>query len=279
MSLASGSRVAPTEIGGDKAGTEYWDQLWKQSSPPPPIDPTRPGLKNHRFRKFHEFFKKTFAGREGPERALIEVGCAQSVFLPYFAQQFGFKVTGLDRSAIGCERARRILEREAVPAEVHCADFFAPPEQLLGQFDWAFSFGVVEHFEDTAGAVRAMARLLNSQGRMITVVPNLSGLLGSLQRKLDPAIYDLHMILDLEGLASIHEGAELKVESCEYFLTVSLDALNLASWPPGLMRKWLPRVFHAITRAAWLAEELFPRLKPNAWSSPLIICVATKPGP
>jgi 2-polyprenyl-3-methyl-5-hydroxy-6-metoxy-1,4-benzoquinol methylase len=270
------SRVAPEEPGGDKAGAAYWDHLWEQSGLPPPIDPLRPGLENYRFRELHAFFSRTF-GAVKPGGKLIEIGCAQSVLLPYFARQFGFEVTGVDRSAIGCDRARRILEREHVSGEIHCADLFSPPARLYAQFDWLFSAGVAEHFEDTAAAIQTMGLFLKPGGHMITLIPNLSGLAGSLQKRLDRAIYDIHVVLDPAQLASAHRRAGLEAESVEYFLTVNLNAINLGSWRRGLVRRCFERAFTAISRAEWLVDDLVPWLRPNPWSSPNIICVARRP--
>jgi 2-polyprenyl-3-methyl-5-hydroxy-6-metoxy-1,4-benzoquinol methylase len=269
---------APSETpGGDKAGSTYWDHLWEEASLPPPLDPRRRGLKNYPYREFHGFFQKTFAGWPTEGRKLMEVGCAQSVFLPYFAREFGFQVAGLDRSGVGCERARMILEREKVSGPIHRADFFSPPDALLGQFDYLLSYGVVEHFEDTAGAIRALARLLKPQGRMVTLIPNLAGLLGSLQKRLGRAIYDIHVVLDQQGLADAHARAGLAVESCEYFMTLSLEVLNFSDWRWRWARRVLERACTATSRVVWLMEGRLPGLRPNRWSSPYVICVARRP--
>ncbi|WP_436620554.1 class I SAM-dependent methyltransferase [Sorangium sp. So ce136] len=45
-----------------------------------------------------------------------------------------------------------------------------PPERFVGAIDAVVSLGVVEHFEDTAGCLRACARYLRPGGRIITEV-------------------------------------------------------------------------------------------------------------
>ncbi len=265
------------EIGGDKAGREFWDKWW-QGPLPTPIDPHRPGLKNYPFRQFHLYFEKVLRDQPTQGRRLIEIGCADSVFLPYFAKYFGFDVCGLDRSEIGCERARMILERERVTGEIYCADLFSPPEHLLEKFDVLFSTGVVEHFENTAEAIRPMSKLLKPCGRMITNIPNLIGVLRAYQKRLDRAIHDAHVPLDREALASAHRSAGLDVESCEYFLPISLEVLNVRNWPRGLAYWITIRSHGLISRAVWLVSDYIPVFKPNRWTSPYVNCVARKPG-
>jgi len=82
---------------------------------------------------------------------------------PYFAKEFGFKVYGIDYSEIGCKQAREVLSNTGVEGNVICAIFFSPPENLIDAFDVVVSFGVVEHFEDTAG-IAAFSRFLKPNG-------------------------------------------------------------------------------------------------------------------
>jgi 2-polyprenyl-3-methyl-5-hydroxy-6-metoxy-1,4-benzoquinol methylase len=262
--------------GRERTDSGFWDEWWQRYPLPPSINPTRRGLKNYPFRRFHEYFERIFYGHETKGKKLIEVGCAQSAFLPYFVKSFGFEVSGLDRSELGCARSRAILDREGVPGKIYCADFFALPGDLAGQFDVVFSHGVVEHFEETAMAVKAMARLLRPGGRMVTNIPNFTGILRAYQKFLDRRIYDVQVPLDREGLARAHWDAGLWVEECEYFLPISLEVLNVESWP----RRWpywvTVRTHGVISRIVWFVDERVAHLKPNRWTSPYVNCVARK---
>jgi len=174
--------------GGDRAGAEFWELWWERTGLPAAIDPHRRGLKNYPFRKFHEYFARVFQGSTTQGTKLIEIGAAQSAFLPYFAKYFEFEVYGLDRSKRGCERAEAVLRREKIEGHIYCGDLFSPPEQLRGVFDVVFSNGVVEHFEDTVECLRMMAALLKPQGKLVTVIPNMVGINGKLQKIMDRAI-------------------------------------------------------------------------------------------
>ncbi len=262
---------------GDRAGEKFWDEWWERSPLPAPIDPYRRGLKNYPFRKFHEYFQGVFKGHSTQGKKLIEIGCAQSAFLPYFAKYFDFEVSGLDRSKLGCERAQIVLERENVSGRIYCGDIFCAPQELLEKFDLAFSFGVVEHFENTADCLKTISRLLKPAGRVITVIPNFVGINGKLQKIMDRAIYDAHVLLDKESLASAHTDAGLVVESCEYFLPISLENVNVSNWSNRLAYFITIRSHGVISRLVWLAQEHLPIFGPNRWTSPDINCVARKP--
>jgi len=263
--------------GGDIAGAEFWEEWWKRTRLPDPLDPLRPGLKNYVVRQFHQAFERIFAGYDTSSLELVEVGCAQSAYLPYFAKQFGFKVSGVDRSEMGCDRARMVLEREGVQGEIYCADFFSLPAHLIGRFDVVISFGVIEHFERTAEALRAMARLLKPGGRMFDDIPNFTLLLGKYQKLLDSGMYNAHVPMTREQLASAHREAGLEIENCDYFLPICLEVINVEQWPRNLLYWFTMRSHTAISRAVWFVDDHIVRLPQNRWTSPLIYCVARKP--
>ena len=261
---------------GDRAGADYWDRLWGNESLPAAIDPYGHGVKNFPARRFHQYFQEAFKGLPAQGRKLLEVGCAQSALLPYFSKHFGFEVFGIDRSEIGCEKARKVLQREEVAGQIYCGDLFSPPGELLGQFDAVLSMGVIEHFEKTAECVTAMARFLKPGGRLITVIPNLAGVLGSLQKALDRSVYDVHVPLDRLRVAGAHREAGLEVIRCDYFLFANFCVLNVENWRQGAAYKSVVRLCYRISEVFWLAEEFLPLFKPNPWSSPYINCVARK---
>jgi 2-polyprenyl-3-methyl-5-hydroxy-6-metoxy-1,4-benzoquinol methylase len=265
--------------GGDIAGEEFWEEWWKRTRLPlpPALDPHRPGLKNYEVRRFHQAFQQLFKGYDASSTELVEIGCAQSVYLPYFAKNFGFKVAGIDRSETGCGRARKILEREGVKGEIYSADFFAVPPELIGRFDVVISFGVIEHFKQTAEALRAMAKLLKPGGRMFDDIPNLTGVLGRYQKLLDRVIYDAHVPMSREKLASAHQEAGLEIESCDYFMPICLEVINVERWPRNLLYWFTIRSHTAISRAVWFVDDHVVRLPQNRWTSPFICCVSRKP--
>lgn len=259
----------------DKAGKSYWDQSWERRSLPSAVDPRGKGLNHYVSRKFHAFFRETFAGMDTKEKRLLEIGCAGSSWLPYFAKEFGFKAYGLDYSALGCQQARQILRESGVEGEVVCADFFAPPAPLKGAFDVVVSFGVVEHFENTSACLQAISEFLKPGGIAITNIPNMVGLIGSLQKAVNRSVFDIHVPLDACELQARHTP-HLRVVSCRYFLFMNLSAVNIGNRGGRLLNDIGARVASWISKGCWVLEDIVPVLKPNWVTSPYINCVARK---
>jgi 2-polyprenyl-3-methyl-5-hydroxy-6-metoxy-1,4-benzoquinol methylase len=267
----------------DKAGKAYWDTVWTANEVPQAVDPRNRNINNFVNRRLHRFFQETFAGlpeRADGKRRLLEIGCAQSAWLPYFHREFGFEVCGLDYSELGCEQERKVLAQAGVQGEVVCADLFAPPGGLQNSFDAVVSFGVVEHFQDTAGCIEAFAAYLAPGGIVVTIIPNMNGVTGWTQRKLNRAVYDIHVPLNAPELGEAHRKAGLEVLQNGYFLFTNFGIPNLNGLDenaPSTQRRrklllWLTR----LSKIIWLWEDHLFRFPVNRWTSPLITCVARK---
>ena len=263
-------------MSGDKAGKTYWEQCWEHAPSPSVVDPRAKGLNHYVNRKLHEFFLDTFSGMPTEGKTLLEIGCANSAWLPYFSKEFGFRVCGVDYTEQGCQQERQILTNEGVKGEVVCCDFFCPPQSMRGAFDVVVSFGVVEHFEDTAGCLRAFSEFLKPGGLLFTNIPNLAGLIGSIQKLVNRPVFDIHVPLDDRALAAAHQ-ASLDVQSCRYFLFANWNVLNVETWERNISYQVFVRLRSWISKGCWVLECFVPGIRPNRLTSPYIICVARKP--
>ncbi|WP_437955891.1 methyltransferase domain-containing protein [Sorangium sp. So ce119] len=265
-----------TSSAGDKAGKAHWSRVWSQRSIPKPVDPRARGLRQYVLQAFHRQFVRAFEGMETKGQRLLEVGCGRSAWLPYLAREFGFQISGLDYTEIGCEQEREILARAGIPGEVVCADLFDPPERLVGAFDVVVSNGVVEHFEDTAGCLRACARYLRPGGRIITEIPNMCGLVGWVTKLTDRANYDVHVPLDREALVRAHRDAGFNVLWSEYVLPIDVSLFGVGSIGPRWLRVPAVGAASVVCNVVWAldARGLVPA--PNPVTSPYIFCVAEK---
>jgi 2-polyprenyl-3-methyl-5-hydroxy-6-metoxy-1,4-benzoquinol methylase len=267
----------------DIAGSAYWDGVWQSADTvAQPVDPTRADLDNYVNRRLHQdVLAPLFAVPDAGRRSLLEVGCANSAWLPYFATQFGWKVHGLDYSETGCLQARRVLERAGVEGTVTHGNAFAPPAALKEAFDAVVSFGVVEHFADTPEVVRAFARLLRPGGTIVTVVPNMVGSVGLLQKVLNRSVYDRHVPLDTAALRRAHELSGLRVHACRYFLSTSYSVANVHGLDPSL---WSTRAKNFLrvnlgraSKAVWALEQAaHVELPAVRMLAPYVVCVARK---
>jgi hypothetical protein len=108
-------------------------------------------------------------------------------------------------------------------------------------------------------------------------VPNMTGLVGKLQKICDRALFDIHQPIDSPHLKSAHTAAGLDVVSCDYFLFANFGVLNLEGYrqKPGYP-VWI-RIRSWISKCIWLIEPVLPFFRPNRLTSPYIHCVAIKP--
>jgi len=261
----------------DRAGAPYWDSVWSGAELADTVEPAPRGVSNYVTRRLQALFHRHIgSSRAGSQ--LIEIGCANSPWLSYFAKRYGFRIAGIDYSSVGCEKTKAILGRESTPGEVIRGDLFDPPSALRGRFDAAISQGVVEHFEDTAHSIRAIAELLAGNGVAITIIPNLAGLLGPLQRSLNRAVYDVHVPLTAEQLAKAHERAGLRVVASGYLVPVNFGICNLTGLHGG--RYLASRVLIAglvrLVYLCWLFDEHVKQLPETRTFAGSVYCVASK---
>ena len=188
-------------------------------------------------------------------------------------------ITGIDYSATACEKAKAVLAREGVKGEVVQADFLQPPARLLGTHDFGFSYGVVEHFDDTTVCLAAFRRCLRPGGLLITFIPNLAGVLGELQKRLNRRIYDIHVPLGAEALAEAHRRAGMEVVESGYIgcsnfgvITLGDDLLPLAG-----LRHVARRALMGVSAAAWVVDRHVVSLPASRTFSPYVACVARAP--
>lgn len=225
----------------DIAGKRYWDNTWERAEIPQIIDPKNRTPKKVVERALNDFFRRIFDEylQETEGKQFLEVGCGNSAFLPYMRKEFGFRVSGLDYSEIGCEMARKTAAYYGVEAEIFLCDLFEPTENLLEKYDVVFAGGVIEHFKDTCKPCKAMAELVKPGGIIINIIPNLlpESTTGKLQKKYAPDIYAKHVLLDKEDLIRAHESAGFKTLYCDYLLACNYGVLNFGD-RHKLLRKY-----------------------------------------
>jgi 2-polyprenyl-3-methyl-5-hydroxy-6-metoxy-1,4-benzoquinol methylase len=264
----------------DKAGKKYWNDSWAASAIPAAVNPRDGGRYNWVNQQFHRMFVDVFARNAPSGGKLLEIGCARSSWLPYFAKEFGFEVYGVDYSPIGAQMARDVLRASSVTGEVVCADLFAPPEALFGMFDVVVSFGVAEHFEDTAAYLRAVARFLKPGGLLITNIPNMVGAIGFIQKVINRPVYDIHQPIDLQMMRDAHVAAQMEVLECDYFMFTNFGVNNLTGisirTPLGFVKKVLLALLARASILSWFVEGTLGAFPPNKFTSPYINCVARR---
>jgi SAM-dependent methyltransferase len=220
---------------------EYWSEVW--SSVEDEIRLLDPRKTEYLDQEYHRFFLEALAGRSG---RLLEVGCGSSKWLPYLASKFGYRVSSIDYSQIARSRATE-------------------------RFDVVIYLGLVEHFADTSKITRSLARYVRPGGLLISASPNLSGILGSIQRLLNRPVYDVHVPFTLQQLADAYRQVGLVVQRAAYLGGLDFHVLKLLGTPGRA--KWLAsRILMRLSRLGWMAPFSVPRSR--RWSSAMAVIAA-----
>jgi SAM-dependent methyltransferase len=256
-----------------KTEQTYWDDVWKsqEALPPPPALSGYHGAINRQIRDV--MVRSARALHPSPER-VIEIGCGNSTWLPLLGRELHVReADGIDYSAEGCRRARAILVRDGTNGTIYEADLFDPPDSLLHRYDLAVSFGVVEHFAETAQCLRAIGRFVRIGGMVATFVPNFAGWIGKVQEWLDPEVYGMHVPLNASLLAAALRAAEMEELESGYVDAFSLGVVNarrLQGTYPGFA--W--RVVAALAgRGAYRLQGILGRPISGRRLSPQAYCV------
>ena len=228
---------------GNLASQAFWEKNWAVKKRPGQYNP-----RNYSHRRFDAFFRRHLQGAAG--RTMLEVGCAQSSWLPYFHLAYGCRVAGIDYSPTGCRMSRQLLDEAGVPGEVLERDLFADNSDLEGAFDFLFSLGFIEHFEDTAGTLVRMRRFLKPGGTILTIVPNFPGWLGAIQKMVHPEVYGMHILLDLPDLERVHRMAGFSTVDAGYLGSIASEVVKYPL-PTPLRLRVLRKILKKITKACW----------------------------
>jgi 2-polyprenyl-3-methyl-5-hydroxy-6-metoxy-1,4-benzoquinol methylase len=239
----------------DRAGRTYWDGVWTAHTHrrlPDPLSLT------HVEQSFARIFDAALSDLPRPAK-LLEIGCANSIWLPYFARK-GFRVVGIDYSQVGCEQTMAGLVAARVDVEVVCCDAFSPPARLTEEFDVVFTLGVVEHFDDTAASIAAFARFLQPGGILLTVVPNVRGANGLVQRLVNPRVLDMHVPLTPGDLQQAQRSAGLTEVHAGYLIPSNFGVLNLNGLDMRARstraKAVLVRNLSRVSRAVWKVDRI-----------------------
>jgi SAM-dependent methyltransferase len=261
-----------------KVSHRYWDDMWLTDALPTPLDFSS-GVRVKPVLRHVRDFVVSHIRPLGPAPAVIEVGCAGSVWLPYFRKELGWRAAGVDYSPRGCALARRVLDRAGVDVPVHYCDLFAPLPYLVQAFDAVVSFGVVEHFVPTSRVIGALAQFIRPGGVVVTVVPNLVGWLGALQKRLNRSIYELHVPLTPASLAQAHAEAGLEVLEARYVSTMDFYvAIEGGKTGEALFGARVAlKAMRFLSKVLWLAENLSCPVPTTESLSPYVGCAARRP--
>lgn len=249
---------------------EYWESGYAAQSDLVPLQIE--GFRNLGSRRLIEKIESLGVS----DLRVLEVGAGNSSVLTHLARKYEGKAEfcGLDYSESGCALLARRAKLEGARVRVLRQDVLEPTPDLLGQFDLVYSVGVVEHFSSLCTVLLAIRRFLSGNGRMLTVIPNMAGILGTLTRRYNQAIYELHVPHDLESFLRGHGEAGLEVIGSGYLGSTNFGILSSCFSRPSdrgwTTYLWLSR----LTKLLWFFEAGLGELPHSAALSPYLFAVS-----
>jgi len=185
-----------------------------------------------------------------PHDRFLEIGCAPGKMLAWVAAVLQADVSGLDYSERGISTAKRLFGALHLKGDLRCESLNEttfPPDS----FDIVYSGGLIEHFKDPRGVVRAHLQFLKPGGTALMTVPNYRGIYGRLQRYFDADSLLLHNleIMTCEALRALAPPDET-------FEVRTYAAGRMSPWVLTPTKRW-PRpvalgISHLVNAAALL---------------------------
>ena len=209
--------------------------------------------------------------------SLLEIGAGDSDRLIDVCKRLTpERSVGLDFIQGGCDRLKAKADKAGANVEVVCADMFSPPEAMRGQFDFVMSFGVVEHFHDLPGVLRAIGSFAKPGGIVFTLIPNNKNTIyGRLMYRWNRQVYDAHVLYDADEVEKAHRDAGMTVLWNGHLVSSSFGML---SWcfkdrEPDFTY-WIYKQLTRVSKVFWFIESKFGLFRPTRYFAPYIVCVS-----
>jgi SAM-dependent methyltransferase len=177
---------------------------------------------------FNDLFKKEL--KNFSFKDFLEIGGYPGYFAIYFKKYWNSDVSLLDY-VVDRDQIEKLLEFN----ELNTNDISVIESDLFNfktqkKYDLVFSYGFIEHFEDTKKVINKHWDLVNPRGKMIIIFPNLLGLNGIFQLLFDPENMSIHnlMCMDINRLKEILFKLKIKKAEVNYYggLGVWLEQLD-----------------------------------------------------
>lgn len=224
----------------DYAEQKHWDLIYESSRTSQNLEPWRPISYPDRVL---DYALSTHIEKYKP-RTVLEIGCGNSKWLGYLAKRHRVIPAGIDYSPEGCNLAKERLNIEKVEGEIFCFDILDNTIEMEKKYDFIFSLGVIEHFDDTAAILNSFLTHLSPNGVLLTCIPNLRSIHGLLCWIWQPDLLAKHVILTKKQLVKAYQKCELHSIESYYggIFTLSLIAWDIYPRWPRVAKYLLPAI-------------------------------------
>jgi SAM-dependent methyltransferase len=194
---------SPTDI----ASVSHWESVWKKTG----------SVRGFSTLNYYDFrLSKVLQPLVAPGSRVIEIGCGGSRWIGYFDRVLHCNTWGIDYSPEGLAITQRNNEgRQSV--HLVAGDFFDESALPGEYFDFIYSHGFIEHFNEAELVTRRMLQILRPGGRVMTLVPNFLSAYGSIQKVVNPATFDKHVIMTTGMLDDAHLAVGMRAIAPAHF--------------------------------------------------------------
>ncbi len=211
--------------GNSLTTSEFWEEKYLKSGK---VYPNR--LLCRMDYEFINIVKPYLKQKSGGQ--LVELGCGDSYWLPYFAKEYGYKVSGMDFSLERLMRTKTKLEYQEIKNyELIQDDVTKIHEAWINKFDVVYSRGVIEHFSSPLNVLKIFTGYMNPDGLIITEVPHLKSKWGDLQNIINCEVAKGYVCMNLEDIIEFHKKSGLKIIIATYYRWFDPSVCNYDSLP------------------------------------------------
>jgi len=174
---------------------EYWDQYWQKYTLPLEVSKS---IKNQFLIEILNTFDRYLPYDN--KLSILEIGGSPGQYLAYMHKTFGYEISCLDFSSIGCTKTLENYELLKIKGKVYQIDLFSK-ELDLPLFDIVYSLGFIEHFSDTDLVIEKHLNLIKPGGMLFLGVPNFLGVNHLFLKRLAPQLLSKHnlTVMDLNN--------------------------------------------------------------------------------
>ena len=173
---------------------KFWSDIQENIKLPITVDLKRTPA----FIKIDRVFKKYLP--KNSNLKFLEIGCSPGRWLIYFNKEFGYQTTGVEYTEIGAKLSKKNLIASDVVGQILNEDIFKT-SLTKESFDIVFSYGFLEHFQDSENIIKTHWDLIKKGGYMILIVPNFKNSINYLvQRLIDKENIKKHKLISAKNL-------------------------------------------------------------------------------
>jgi len=234
---------------------DYWDKAYKNL--PLVYDPDRI--------EFRDLFNRYLL----PGGTCFEVGCYPGNFLIYMGKNFGYEVSGIDKTYLVKNQLPMYLAEHGIKiGNLYYGDFLE--FEFDQTYDVVCSFGFIEHFFNFKDIIKKHIELVKPTGTLIIACPNFSGLQYFFRRLVDSENLQHHVMkaMDLPVWGEILNDNGMDILLQGYYRTADF-------WVDPMKRGFLAS--KAIEVIQGLTGAIDKKINwPNSWLSPYMISISQK---